>query len=64
MSSVITNNMKKIRKKCNYTRVEVAQILGVHRNTLLQYENGTRRVNIKVLKELSLLYKCKISELI
>lgn len=43
----------KYRKKQNMTQAQLAEILGVAPSTITQYENGTRKPNIVMLKRIA-----------
>lgn len=57
-------NIKKFRIARGLTRKETAEVLGVKRNTVCQWENGQREPNIEKLKKLAKLFGCTVSDLI
>lgn len=64
MSNKNERKLVKVRKSCGYKANEVCRILGIHKNTLYQYENGLRDMRASVLKIFAELYKCKIDDLV
>lgn len=64
MSNKNERKLVKVRKSCGYKATEVCRVLGIHKNTLYQYENGLRDMRASVLKIFAELYKCKIDDLI
>lgn len=64
MSNKYERKMVKVRKSCGYKATEVCRALGIHKNTLYQYENGLRDMRASVLKRFTELYKCRIDDLV
>ena len=56
--------LRKYRKKKRYTREEVAEMVGVHRETLARYERGNRDVPSKVLKKMAVIFECTADDLL
>ncbi|MED4124046.1 helix-turn-helix transcriptional regulator [Halalkalibacterium halodurans] len=49
-----------LRKKHNKTQSEIADILGVHRTTYANYEQGTREMDYDLLLKLADYYKVSL----
>ncbi len=57
-------SIRKYRKACNMTQEEVAEKLGVSSSCIAQWETGTRKPNIIMLKKLSKVFQCSTDELL
>ena len=51
--TVLSNNLKTIRKKLNYTQVALSEILGIGFRSYVRYEAGERDAPISVLVKLA-----------
>lgn len=51
------------RKKCGLTQQEVADIVGISRNTLAAYESGKAKIQLSVFIRLADLYKCDVYDI-
>lgn len=58
----ISLNMKAMRVKADLTQQEVADKLGLTRETIIKWERDAGRVNISTFAILADLYNCKISD--
>lgn len=56
--------LKKKREESGFTQKEIAEILGISVRTYMNYEQGIRTIKIPILKQLSLLFKCTMNDLI
>ena len=56
--------IKEFREHRNYTQIQVADFLGVTKNTYSNYENGKTKVPIRVLIQLSLYYNISVDYLV
>ena len=54
------NNLEEIRKKSNYTQEELADKLGVSRQTINSLENGKYNPSIQLAFKLARLFKTSI----
>lgn len=59
MNRKIALNLKNERKKANLSQEEVAEIIGVTRETIISYEKG-RKISASLIAELSKLYQCPV----
>ena len=55
---------KQLRKAMNLTQEDLAEILGVHRNTIVRWETGMKVPNEYRLQELSEVFDCTVSEVL
>lgn len=62
--TILSENLKILRKKYNLTQLDVANQLGIGRTTYLSYEKGTNEPNINLLIKLSNLFSITIDELL
>lgn len=58
------NSLKNHRKKMGLSRLEVAEKLHIHEETLARYERGTREPVGSLLREMALLFGCSVDELL
>lgn len=56
--------LRKYRKEKRYTREEVAEMVGIHAETLARYERGNRDVPSKVLKKMAVIFECTADDLL
>jgi DNA-binding XRE family transcriptional regulator len=56
-------NLKKKRKENNYTQQAVSEIIKVSLSTYKKYEQGSREPGLETVKQLSILFKCKVDDL-
>ena len=56
--------LRKMRKKSNMSATEVAEILGVSKSTISNYENGIRKPGIDKLLELTKIYGVSIQTIL
>lgn len=58
----VTNNMKSLRMRNGLNQEDVANILNVTRVTYCGYETNPQKVPLETFYNLSLIFKCKISD--
>lgn len=58
----ISNNIKSYRVKKGYTQEEVANKMGVSRNTYCDYEVNLQRVRVETLQQIAEILDCKVSD--
>ncbi len=51
---LVGERIKELRKAAGISQVSLAEKIGVHQNTLSQYENGTSKMSIEVLFSLAI----------
>jgi transcriptional regulator with XRE-family HTH domain len=56
-NELLSQNIKKLRKKFAYTQAFVADYLGITAAAVNQYENDARSIPENVIEKLALLYK-------
>jgi len=56
------NWLKKMRVKHGFTQEEIADCIGVTRNTVSKYENARARPSNETIKKLFEIYKCSNEE--
>lgn len=56
--------LKELRSKKNVTIMEMAEEIHIDVNTLVQYENGTRKVPFEVLKKIAQYFNIDVNSLI
>jgi DNA-binding XRE family transcriptional regulator len=59
----LITGLKKRRKELGMTQAEVAQKLGLMRQTYMNYENGKRQPGIETMKQLSQFFGKSLEEL-
>ena len=59
-----SKNLIALRQKNNLTQNELANKLGITRQTLSNYENGTRLPDLLILSKLALTFNCSIDNLV
>lgn len=57
------NRLAELRRKHNLTQADVAELLGVHRTTYANYEQGTRAMDHDLLIRLADYYKVSLDYL-
>jgi transcriptional regulator with XRE-family HTH domain len=57
------SKLKKKRIENGYTQQEVAKIIKVSFSSYTKYEQGSREPGLETLKQLSILFKCKVDDL-
>lgn len=55
---------KEMREKEGYKSKEIAEMLGVAKNTYSQYETGERQMPLVLIEKLANIYMCPIDQLI
>src|SRR5690242_3036344 len=63
-SVIIGANIKAYRERMNLNQEDVANYLGVQREVISYYENGSREISIENLKKLSNLFGVELYNLI
>ena len=58
------NSIKKYRKAANMTQMQLAERLGVSRQTIVRFESGTCEPRSSELKEMSVTFGCSADSLI
>ncbi len=58
----ISKNIKSYRARMGYSQREVAEILGVSRNTYCDYEVRPQKVNVETLMKIANILKCELSD--
>ena len=64
MITGIRNNLKKIRKSNNLSQKELAEKLGMKRESVLYMENKARKISRGVLDKLIVIFNCKDTDII
>ncbi|MCC7304401.1 helix-turn-helix transcriptional regulator [bacterium] len=62
--SQVVEKLVKAREKAGLTQKQVAQSIGRTQSFISKVESGQRRVDVVLLKELAILYKVKVDDLI
>ena len=55
--------LKFMRLKMGYTIVSLAEKVGIHYNTLCDYESGKHRPSVDTLKQIAKVLECDISDI-
>ena len=63
-SKELSELIVQLRKKCGYSRKEVARLTGVPYSTICNYEYGTRDVPYEFLYKVSDIYGIKVEEVL
>src|SRR6476620_7079559 len=63
-ASAISNNILVFRQQMGLTQEALAQFLGVKREMISYYENGTREPSVEMLLKLADLFGCELEDLI
>jgi transcriptional regulator with XRE-family HTH domain len=63
-ASTISNNILVFRQQMGLTQESLAQFLGVKREMISYYENGTREPSVEMLLKLADLFGCELEDLI
>lgn len=63
MSTIFSNNLKKLRREKNFTQEQVAEKLGVTAQTVSRWECGTTFPDVMLLPEIARLYCVTIDDL-
>lgn len=58
---VVSNNLKSARLKKGFLQSDVAELLNVERQTIVNWENKPQTLNIDKLLKLAKLYDCDVS---
>ena len=58
----ISNNIKSYRIKKGLKQEEIADIMGVSRNTYCDYEVNPQRVKVETLQKIADILNCKVSD--
>lgn len=53
---VVGDRLKRIRRLRDYSHAEAAQIAGISRQALINYENGSREIKVDALARLARFY--------
>ena len=64
MNDDFGTELKELRSKKNVTIMEMAEEIHIDVNTLVQYENGTRKVPLEVLKKIAKYFNVDVNNLI
>ncbi len=56
--------LRDLRKQCNMTAAQVAKVLGVTRNAIVNYESGQRRISLEQVLSLAKLFGVTTDEII
>lgn len=56
--------IKNLRLESNKTQDEIAKVLDIDKSTYNKYENGKRKINNDVVKELAKYYDIKVSDIV
>ena len=62
--TVLSNNLKTIRKKLNYTQIALSEVLNIGFRTYVRYEAGERDAPISVLVKLARLGNVSLDRLL
>lgn len=62
--SILGNNLKHMRKKLNYSQIEMAKLIGVSQTSIAHYEKGTRQPSLESLIDFSQLFDQSIDSLV
>ena len=58
----ISNNLKSYRVKMGYTQEDMAEMLGITRNTYCNYEVQLRKLTIEKLTNIAKILKCDVAD--
>lgn len=61
MSTIVGNNLKKLREANCFTQSQVAEYLGIQRSAYSNYESGDREAPLDVLEKAAALFGCELS---
>ena len=64
MKSMISRNLKSLRKKNQYTQEEIAEKINVSRQSVAKWENGESNPDIQSCIKLANLYNVKLDDLV
>ena len=64
MKSMISRNLKSLRKKNQYTQEEIAEKINVSRQSVAKWENGESNPDIESCIKLANLYNVKLDDLV
>lgn len=64
MAEGIHLRLKELRKMHGYTQAEVAKLIGLGHQTILNHERGIREANYETLLKYAELYHCSIDNLL
>ena len=64
MDKQFCQNLKDVRKLCNLTQRQVADILGVVESCYANWEQGRTEPNIEMLRKLGAIFNIQIDDLI
>ena len=53
-----------LRKECEYTQREVAQMLGISQPSYIRYENGTSQPNLQTLAKIADIFDVSVDYLL
>jgi DNA-binding XRE family transcriptional regulator len=59
----IGGRLKHYRKRCGYSREQVAELIGRRRGAIQDYERGQRTPSLAMLRELADLYEVSFAQL-
>ena len=63
-SEEIFSNIIRLRKAMHLTQEALASLLGIHRNTIGRWENGTQKPNEELQEALAKLFNCPIDKIL
>lgn len=55
--------IKRLRRYCGLTQRDAAELLGIARTTLIQYENNAKPIPLSVLVQMTELYECTVFDI-
>lgn len=58
----ISNNLKSYRVRAGYTQEDIAELLGITRNTYCDYEVNPQKVKVETLQTIADKLNCKLSD--
>ncbi len=59
----LVTNMREHRAKCNMTQDELASLVGVRRETIVNLENGRYNPSLKLAMDIAKVFSCTVDEL-
>lgn len=62
--SILTVNMRALRKKANYRQEDVSRLLNIQRQTYSNYENASRTPPLEIIIALAELYNVSVDYLV
>lgn len=62
--SMLTVNMRALRKKANYRQEDISRLLNIQRQTYSNYENASRMPPLEIIVSLAKLYNVSVDYLV